>query len=1003
MSILPIRRSGRYPHLGLFALFTVLIVVIAAWTYRYLAAAIEHHEESHLEAISELKVDQIANWLSERLADARVLSALPVIGLRLRQPAMSAQIANSREAMAHIKEAYGYLAVELFDREGRRVDALGAAPPEEQSVMRPLIRETLLHSGVGQHFVDFQGAGDQSATLTLAVASVVREPTSDQTVGFVVLHIDPEKRLFPMIQSWPTASRSGETLLVRREAGEVLFLNRLRHNDALPLSLRLPLSRDKLPAVRALMQGQYVGPGEDYRHVPVLSSTRPVPGTAWFLVAKLDRDEALAELRWLSLATAAASSVLIALLAGAFLWHRREEQMQQSRELAEQRQLFHDVLDRASDAIFIVDAEGVIAYANWQAVSMLGSQFPDLLALHWHRLIPPGAGRLYEPVTEPSSDGVYPVVEGPIGLAGDSELTVEVSRIDLPRGGLSLNVRNVTERKRVERTLARYREHLEEQVEARTQELRQAKEDAEQASRAKSAFLSNMSHEIRTPLNAIVGFTHMLRRESPTPGQGEKLGRIAMAAEHLLSVINDILDISKIEAGKVELEAIDFEIDNLLQRVSLISAQRAQAKGIELVLDVKDLPKRLNGDPTRLSQALINFMSNAVKFTEHGNVILRARQVERDAGSTLVRFEVEDSGIGIEPEHLAHVFSAFVQGDSSTTRRFGGTGLGLAITRHIAGMMGGEVGVRSKLGVGSTFWMTARLRHVASGVEPAGANRLSGLRALVADDLPITQMVHSQLLTQLGLLPVAVASGSKAVAAIEAAEREGYPYEFAFIDLNMPDIDGIATLLRIKQLSLSRQPVCILVTASGEPEIVDSALAAGYAAVLAKPVGVAMMQSALLSNLERHEHVVQAGLEQAEEGDAIIAREFPEARILLVEDEPINQLIAQEMLELAALQVTVAGNGQIACDLVSDQVFDIILTDVQMPVLDGISATRLIRQMPNGRQLPIIAMTANAFSDDRARCLAAGMDDFIAKPVDPDLLFAVLLKWLRKAAEGRDA
>ena len=523
--------------------------------------------------------------------------------------------------------------------------------------------------------------------------------------------------------------------------------------------------------------------------------------------------------------------------------------------------------------------------------------------------------------------------------------------------------------------------------------LARSRDEAETANRAKSAFVANMSHEIRTPLNGILGLAYLLARDPRDALQRERLGKIGDAGQHLLRIINDVLDLSKIEAGKLTLEENDFALDTLLSSACDMVGERAQAKGLELVLDTDHLPQRLRGDPTRLSQMILNLLSNAVKFTDSGWVRLKGVLLDDRDGRVQVRFDVHDTGPGITAERQAQLFNAFEQGDNTTTRRFGGTGLGLSLTRNLAAAMGGEVGVISAPGEGSTFWFTAWLAHAQRTDEATTLAPMKAMRILLVDDLPEASAVIANYLAAMGMQVDAQPGGEAAMQRVEAEMAQGRPYDLMLVDSSTRGGDGVPTLVRLRALMGEGMPPCVLLCSSAEGLSGDRLHGVMVDAVLDKPVTASALHDVVARILYRQGGARADSAVVRDASEDVVRERHAGQCVLLAEDNIINRLIARELLSNAGLLVEEAENGAVALELAATRPWDLILMDMQMPVMDGLDAARAIRERGDA-QVPIIAMTANAFVEDRADCLAAGMNDHIAKPVNPGALYAILMRWL---------
>jgi PAS domain S-box-containing protein len=666
-----------------------------------------------------------------------------------------------------------------------------------------------------------------------------------------------------------------------------------------------------------------------------------------------------------------------------------EEQKILDQRLRDQQFYTRSLIESNIDAITITDPAGIITDVNKQMEALTACTRDELIGAPFKNYFtdPQRAEAAIKQVLIKKKVSDYELT----ARARDGRKTVvsynSTTFYDRDRKlqGVFSAARDITERKRLDQVLRE-----------KNLELESAMSVAEKANLAKSDFLSNMSHEIRTPMNAIIGMSHLALKTELTPRQRDYINKIQGSGRHLLGIINDILDFSKIEAGKLTIEHTEFELEKVLDNVANLIAEKTASKGLELVFNVdRHVPLKLVGDPLRLGQILINYCNNAVKFTEQGEVGILIRIKEQTENEVLLYCAVRDTGIGLNSDQIKQLFHRFSQGDTSITRKFGGTGLGLVISKKLAELMGGEVGVESKPGTGSTFWFTVHMgKSSGQHHKRVLSANFQGRRVLVVDDNKNARQVLAELLGNMGLEVEQAESGKSAIEAINRAEILKNSFEIVFLDWQMPGMDGIETAKQLKALPLAQLPHRMLLTNFGSEELIRDAEAAGIEDVLIKPASTSVLFDSvvrILGGVVDEQHIY-GGVPS----DAYLKLASIEgAHILLVEDNDLNQEVATELLTDAGFIVDLAENGQLALEKLDGTDYDIVLMDMQMPVMDGVTATRNIRKKSRFQNLPIVAMTANAMQGDRDRCMAAGMNDHVAKPIEPEKLWEALLTWIK--------
>ena len=687
--------------------------------------------------------------------------------------------------------------------------------------------------------------------------------------------------------------------------------------------------------------------------------------------------------------------------------------------LIDSEERFRKIFSHSNDAIFVIDLkDNTILEANSCAAKMLEYSESELVSLSVFAIHPSEGQALLDFFQSVSERGYGWTDQLSCKTKTGRRLVAEISSSVIEMGGkecMIALVRDMTERKQKEEQLSSAAQELE----MKNQELAQARDEAIAAARSKSEFLATMSHEIRTPMNGVIGMTGLLLETELTRSQKFYAETVRNSGEALMTIINDILDFSKIEAGKLELETIDFDFQIAVEETLDLLTEKALSKGLEVSTFVfPDVTTTVRGDPGRLRQVLLNLVSNAIKFTEAGEVGVQVLRLNETDDEIELRVQVSDTGIGIAPDVQARLFQAFTQADSSTTRKYGGTGLGLVICKRLVELMHGTIGVESQVGQGSVFWFTVRLEkqgHASQSYQPAESG-LQGLRLCCVDDHPTNRYLLAQYAQDWGMEAVTASTPAEALAVLHAGVSRGRPFDLAILDFHMPGMDGVTLAKAIKgdpSLALTK---LILLSSLGRPEDPSELHDGGFDAYISKPVRKKSLEQCIVTvtNTSQSAHrEVERLSENTKTPDTHLSQ--PSSRILVVDDQQVNQQLAMLRLESWGHRVDVVSNGKEAVEAVRDVPYDLVLMDCQMPEMDGYEATREIRRLEASRRkhmsiqeirererLPIIAMTANAMAGDREKCLDAGMDDYLAKPIQPAQLSELLSKWLIKTEIGEE-
>ncbi len=984
------------------------LILIGAFAAAGLAERYHHHAAlaaARVEFVNGLRVSEIESWIAERVSEARFIRTSTYMAELYAQYKAGDEGARNRLMLrlGEFRRGGASETVIVIERSGH---VIGAEPAGDSAVGHDTLDALTKALATGQPQLTDPFDDEQHIDLVVPFIHSGNPPALA-----AILRANPKSTVLRNSNSWPVPGQAASIVLWRADGVGWRAISHINDSPSRSDTRDRVSDESQMPgaAFSALSAAGIARSAKDSSGRRVIGAARRIEGTPWALSTHIKLTEVASELTGETIGILGAT-----VLAALALWNAthilrqrqalRVTELELDREIARATQLRIDNLQftqRIADSnpgmVGYWDRGLVCRFASRSYREWFGKSAGDALGSDVTAFFDEESLLAIRPRMEATLNGASQVLQrNMIALDGTSRHMLVSYSPHWSQGmviGLFVSIADVTALKQAELRLQRLNAQLSED-----------RDRAERANNAKSIFLADMSHEIRTPMNAIIGLTDLMRRESQDSRTAERLSKVADAAQHLLVIINDILDLSKIEAGKLELDLVDFSLDAQLGGVMDLLSERARANGVELVINSSGVPDALRGDATRLSQALLNLLGNAIKFTARGSVVLVCSVVNQDEAGMMLRFDVRDTGIGIDADALRGLFYAFSQADPSVNRRFGGTGLGLSITRRLADLMGGEAGACSEPGTGSRFWFTARLPWPST--RPLLSESLAtGRRVLVVGDLLVTRdAIVEMLLAKRVSVGVAVDSNSALEALrVASVDSNAEKIDMLVVDWNLAN-NGAANLM----CGLSDEPryaaamPAIAVSRTDDQATVDAANDAGFSALLRKPVRSTLLLETISRLLEPP---VDSGSSTAaqpiapQKSESILREHHAGVCLLLVEDDPVNQEITGELLRIAGVEVAIAETGEQALMMAHERIYSLALMDVQMAGMNGLDATRELRRIPGWSKVPILAITADVFAEDRERCLAAGMNDHVSKPVEAEALYSTLLRWLPEEVE----